>query len=655
MKSVIMAESSIFSIVVGTAGHIDHGKSSLVSRLTGQDPDRLKEEKERGLTIDIGYAELVLGSGAKVGIIDVPGHEKFVRNMVAGATGIDFVILVVAADDGVMPQTREHLDILSLLGIRRGIVALSKIDLVEEDFVELAEDDVKEFLRDTFLDGAEVVRLSSVTGQGLEELKAVLDRELPSIVQERARGIFRLPVQRSFSVKGFGTVVTGVPVSGEVRVGDQVEVLPGSRPARVRGIEVYHQKAEVAAAGQRTALNLADVDYKEILRGHVVATPGFFTEARLLEVELLHLSGNRRPLANRTEVRVHVGTQDILSRVVLLDRKSLAPGERALAQLRLEEPAVVGPGDRFVIRCPSPSVTLGGGQVIGESSRRLKSFKDRVQQGLRRKLETLDDPRSYVESVLLEAGPHPVEPKDLAVRCKLPLEETRNVLALLQGEGLIHGLERDSRFVHEEGFKKAEALTVERLEALNLENPLRMGHPEREVLRPLHLTKSVWETVMKRLLARRAVGKTAAGEILLSGHKVDLTRAQLDLLNRIEATMLEAGFATPDVAELKTTLQSSGKAVDGMVDLLVQQGVLLRLRDGILLHRDKVAESYCMVVEHLARKDELLASEFKDLIGTTRKYAIPLLEHLDDVGYTRRDGSVRTLGPKGRESLENAG
>ncbi|MCL4159014.1 UNVERIFIED_CONTAM: hypothetical protein GTU68_011548, partial [Idotea baltica] len=371
-------------IVIGTAGHIDHGKSTLVRALTGIDPDRLKEEKARGLTIDLGFAPLTLPDGRLVGIIDVPGHERFIKNMVAGASGIDLVVLVVAADDGVMPQTREHLSIMGLLGVKRGMIVLTKIDIVDEEMVELAEEDVRETVAGTFLEDAPIYRVSAISGEGFESFKGELFEAAGKVEPRAADGVFRMPIQRVFTSKGFGTVVTGIPLSGSVNVGDTLEILPGGMRGKVRGIQAYKQKADSARAGHSTAINISDVSHKEVKRGCVASAPGFYRAARLIGARLTMLPHLDRPLQNRAAIRLHTGTIEAVGEVILLDAAELQPGDTGLVQIRLEEPVVCAPGDAFILRLASPLMSLGGGKILEESRFRLKRFKDFVIDGLDR-------------------------------------------------------------------------------------------------------------------------------------------------------------------------------------------------------------------------------------------------------------------------------
>ncbi len=364
-------------IILGTAGHVDHGKTSLVKALTGVDTDRLKEEKERGITIELGFASLPLKNGDALGVVDVPGHEKFVKHMVAGATGIDMVLLVIAADEGVMPQTSEHLDICTLLGIKTGIIALTKIDMVDPDWLSLVQDDIREFMKTTFLADAPLIPVSAVTGQGLAELTAAIEEMASRIGERRDSGLFRIPVDRVFTMKGFGSVVTGTLVSGSVNVGDTVEVLPRRIHAKVRGIQVHNEAQECAEAGQRTAINLQGVDRAALERGDVVAHPGIFESSQRLDVRLEYLGGAGRVLKNRALTRFHTGTSEIMARVVLIDREELQPGQKVYAQLLLEDPVVAMGRDRFVIRSYSPIRTVGGGEILDPDAIKQKKTKDR--------------------------------------------------------------------------------------------------------------------------------------------------------------------------------------------------------------------------------------------------------------------------------------
>ncbi len=409
-----MPVPSILRLTLGTAGHIDHGKTSLVRALTGAegDTDRLKEERARGLTIEIGYAEWRLADGTEVGIVDVPGHEKFVRNMVAGATGMDCVLLVVAADDGAMPQTREHLQILSLLGVKAGAVAVTKIDLVVDPGMrELVLEDVRGLLAGTFLEGAPIFPVSSTTGEGIPALRAGLEAILRGAPPRDAGGPFRMPVQRVFTVKGHGTVATGIPISGSVRKDDRLELLPAGKPCRVRGIQVYHRDAPGAGAGHRTALNLADIDYHTVGRGDVLVEPGIFRPATLLDVRFRCTAGERGSVPHRLPVLLLVGTAEEPGRLLLLEGDRAESGEEVFAQVQLDAPVVAAPGDRFLLRVPSPPATVGGGVVLGEAERRRHRRKPATLDALREREEGLTDIAAAVRAALRAAGPRGDAPR----------------------------------------------------------------------------------------------------------------------------------------------------------------------------------------------------------------------------------------------------
>ncbi|MFT6364538.1 MAG: selenocysteine-specific elongation factor, partial [Planctomycetota bacterium] len=440
-------------VVIGTAGHIDHGKSTLVRALTGVDPDRLKEEKERGMTIDLGFAPMTLSDGRTVGLVDVPGHEKFIRNMVAGATGIDLVALVVAADDGVMPQTREHLAILEMVGVKRGLIVLTKIDMVDEELVEMAAEDVLEFVEGTFLEDAEVHRVSAITGEGMDKLKATLEKMALSAEPRPSEGIFRMPVQRVFTLKGFGTVTTGIPLSGEVKTGDVVEILPGGKLAKVRGIHAYGKESKSARAGHSSALNLTDVDHHSVVRGAVIATPGYFRPVSMIAAKLQALKTLDRPITNRMIVRVHTGTSDSRGELVLLDKDEIRPGQEGLVQIRMDEPVITAPGDRFVLRLLSPVITLGGGTVLEESRHRLKRNKAFVIDELNRQEESLVSPSQLLESVLSRLGGSGADLQTLAMALKMANDEVLALLEDLRKQGRVASPGKSDKWIHAEALE----------------------------------------------------------------------------------------------------------------------------------------------------------------------------------------------------------
>ncbi|MDC1142555.1 selenocysteine-specific translation elongation factor, partial [Planctomycetota bacterium] len=395
----------IRNIVIGTAGHIDHGKSTLVKRLTDIDPDRWEEEKTRGMTIDMGFANFLYQDKFRIGMIDVPGHEKFVKNMVAGASGVDIVMLVVAADDGVMPQTREHLEILSLLGVSNGLVVLNKIDAVDEDTVELAKEDVSDLVGETFLADAPVVPVSALTGEGIDALWTELGKLIESAAPRDTSGVFRMPVQRVFTAKGRGAVLTGIPLSGQVSIGDNLVVVPGNQKAKVRGLQAYHDTIETARAGHSAAFNLAAVDHSTVERGYTLCSPDVFAESKFFSIDLSMLGNALHGLKHRQEVKFHVGTSELVGHLHLLDRFRIEAGENAICEVLLEEPLVAGIGDHFILRLPSPAITLGGGRIIKHETDILPRNDDLLMQSLAGWRDAADSPQARVAMGVTESGP----------------------------------------------------------------------------------------------------------------------------------------------------------------------------------------------------------------------------------------------------------
>jgi selenocysteine-specific elongation factor len=637
---------SIFNVVVGTAGHIDHGKSSLVKRLTGIDPDRLPEEQSRGMTIDLGFAPLTLRSGKRLGIIDVPGHERLIKNMVAGATGIDLVLLIVAADDGVMPQTREHLTILEILGIQRGIVVITKIDLVESDLRELVREEVRETLATTFLRDAPIVEVSSATGEGYDRLLGVLHQEIEKVTPRLDTGIFRMPIQRVFSPKGFGTVVTGIPVSGHVEVGATLEVSPIGKRGRVRGIQAYKEMTDRARAGHSTALNLSDIDYREVHRGMVVCEPGYFTGSQMFEARLRYLPDNPRPLLHQTEIRLHVGTAEVLGKVFLLEDKRLEPGQEGLVQFRLSEPVVAAPGDRYVLRLHSPMLTIGGGEIIDRSRFRLKTGKRYVIEDLRSKHDALGDTEQFVLHHLKSSGYDAVSEKDLALRCGLPLEETRRIAAELVDKQLAVPASRAGLLLSAEKLE-AGVQAARRIAAGFFEKNRRRIAFDKSLLRQrLNCHEVFLEHLLARLQSAGEIEGARAGRIRWRGLGALLTAEEKAMRDEIARRCREGKCCPPTPPEIAEERGWNLEATTDLYDLLDEEGELQKVAEGIYFHRDALEEARRSLREYLRVKGTMTAGEAKNVIGSTRKFSIPLLEQLDREGFTVRRGDLRELARK---------
>jgi selenocysteine-specific elongation factor len=627
-------------VVVGTAGHIDHGKTSLVKALTGTDTDRLPEEKARGITIDLGFAFLEEPDGLTIEIVDVPGHERFIKNMLAGVGGIDVAMLVIAADEGVMPQTREHFGICSLLHIRSGLVVLTKTDLVEPDWLELVRDDVAGLVRGTFLDGCPVVTASARTGAGIPELRAVL-RELAAKVPSRGTDhLPRLPIDRVFTIRGFGTVVTGTLMAGRLRVDDRVEVFPVGVQAKVRGLQTHSRAVEQSTAGQRTAVNLQGVERVAVERGNVLGLAGTLVPSELVDGSLELLADAPRPLKTRDRVRVHAGTSEIMARVLLLDRQELTPGESTLARFRLEGPLVAMPGDRFVIRSYSPMVTIGGGTLLDIAPPRFKRKAPALIAHLTLLRE--DSPEAIVEEHVRHAGGAGVRVAPLSGRVPFGPERLRSLLEALQGGGRIVAIDRDW-FVHPESLARLRDLAVTALEQFHRASPLRPGM-SREELRGRAGAPD--ERVFAHLLGaleNEGVVRTERDKVRLASHAVRLSAEQQKAADRLEQEFLTAAAAPPSPEEALARAGQSGDEEHELFQVLIEARKLVRVKESLYFHAQALDAIQDKLVAMLRERKEIGPGDIKDLLGISRKYAIPLLEFFDARRVTARVGERRVL------------
>ncbi|MCA8960245.1 MAG: selenocysteine-specific translation elongation factor [Planctomycetes bacterium] len=638
-----MSDSEIYSVVIGTAGHIDHGKSSIVRHLTGIDPDRLPEEKNRGLTIDLGFAPMVLPSGERVGLIDVPGHERFIKNMVAGASGIDLVLLVVAADDSVMPQTREHLDIMTLLGVERGMIVVNKIDLVDPDFVELVVEEVRELVRGTFLEGAEAYRVSAQSGRGISELRDALDREIHRLPPRDAAGIFRMPIQRVFSAKGHGTVVTGIPVTGSVGLGDTLEILPIGESGRVRGLQAYRVTVERARAGHSTAINLSDVDFHDVHRGMVACEPGYFRSSDMIEARVRVLPHLKVPLRHQMPIRFHTGTVETVGRLFLLESKTVAPGEETFAQFRLAEPIVVAAGDRFVFRQESPMLTLGGGEVLDRSEWRLKLGKEYVLRALERKQEALGSKSDFVASIVHETPLRLADLAGVARRASLPESDVREILQELESRGEIIPARVPGRWFSREGVELANKRIRGVLEQCFADDPLRIFVNKPEVRERARLEGDFFERVLVHLDAVGRIQLERGGRVSLPDRKLDLSKNERFCYELLKEEFAKQPFNPPALEALADAHQRSVSVLEKMRQLLVDQEIFVRVAADVVLHEEALEGAKNRLRELFAAEGAFTASRAKDVLETSRKFAIPLLEYLDSIKFTRRLRELREL------------
>lgn len=641
------------TIIIGTAGHIDHGKTALVKVLTGIDTDRLKEEKERGITIELGFAHLSLPSGQQVGVVDVPGHERFVKNMVAGAMGMDLVVLVVAADEGVMPQTTEHLEICRLLGVKKGLVVLTKKDLVEKEWLEMITEDVSDFVSGTFLEDAPVLAVSSVTGDGLDELLRVLEEIVSEVVPKAPVGPYRLPVDRVFSVKGFGTVVTGTSISGQIRLGDEVSIYPKRMTTRIRGIQIHGKEAQEAHPGMRTALNLQGIDKEDVNRGDVMATPGSLHASYLLDLKFLYLASSDRPLRHRSPVRFHVGTTEVIGRV-LLQGDELVPGSEAYIQIMLKEPVAVLSGDHYVIRSYSPIRTIGGGEILHPVPRRRK----RTRPALWAELDILakGEPADIIGYHLERAGVRGLSRSELAMRSSIYGKRLARELDHLLSSGKVVCFEGEGqRLIHGKVYEALKEQALDFLETFHNDNPLVQGLSKEELRSRLFPTAGVlkhgFQSPNQRLFQMLLSDLVKSGKVAhekdlvrLSSHHVTLGDEEKELRRELELIFKKAGFQPPFREDALGRMAGHKKAADNIFDLMVREGILVRLKEDLYFHHTILDRIKDVVIRFIKEHGDLGINEFRDLAGgLSRKYMIPLLEYLDNQRITIRIGDKRKL------------
>lgn len=630
-------------IVIGTAGHIDHGKSALVKALTGVDPDRLKEEKERGMTTDLGF--VFYGDNAT--IIDVPGHEKFVRHMVAGASTVDIVMFVIAADDGIMPQTYEHLEILKLLAIKKGVVVISKKDMVKPDRLQIVINDVKELMRGSFLEPAPIVAVSNITGDGIDELKKILDKLIAETEAKLDRGIFRMPIDRCFTIKGFGTVVAGTVLSGKTKIGDELELLPEKKKVKIRGIEVHNKQVGEVSTGFRAAINLVGAEKEEIERGDVLAQPGFFEPSMYLNASLYLLSGVEKPLKNFERIRIHLGTKEILGRVVFLDKKVLPPGEKAMVQFRLESPAVASINDQYVVRTYSPQATIGGGVIIEAAAVKVKGYDEDLLAHLER-VETAE-PAVLVEEDLLANFELPKKIGEIAKDVNLLVSEVKDLVNRLVEQKKVLCLD-DKRelYYHQKNLENLKNKIVEQLKDYHKNNPTSIGIQSLELLKKISvgLDKFLLDSTLNNLEKQGVIQISTDKKIRLSEFKVVLEKAIDENVQKIEKIFLSQGFQPLDFNEVKTKIAGKETDIKKAYQYLLDNKILINIGEGLVLHQQYIKEAELKLVDFLKKNKEIRVSQFRDLLNASRRAVLPLLIYFDTRGVTVRREDIRVLSPK---------
>jgi selenocysteine-specific elongation factor len=631
-------------LIVGTAGHIDHGKSALVLALTGTDPDRLEEEKKRGITIDLGFAHLDLDGDIRVGFVDVPGHERFVKNMLAGVGGIDLVLLVVAADESIKPQTREHFDICRLLNIRNGLVVVTKCDLVDRDVLDLVKLEVQELVKGSFLENAPVIAASAKTSEGLDDIRLALRRLGAGILARPLALPFRLPIDRAFVMKGFGTVVTGTLIAGTIRKDEEAEIFPEGRRARVRGIQVHNAPAETAVPGQRTALNVAGVETSELARGMVLAAPGLYHATSRLDCSL-NLLPSARPLKNRARVHFHSGTAETVAEVVLLDSKELAPGMRGYVQLRLADPGLFLAGDRYIVRQFSPVVTIGGGVVLDNLPGKHRLLDPAVGQFLAALEKGNDEER--LELLVRESGEATLQMLTARMgRAEAALEQLGR--ALQAKKRLVVLGQPASVFIHAEHFLQLAGEITRQLGSFHGSNPL-VGGIAKEDLRGRVRDRrrqapsaAVFNAVLRQLEKAGKI-ETSGETVRLAGRVVELDAQEAAARDQIVQAFAAAGLAAPAASDVLAGLKIDRARAAKILQLLLKEKVLVKVAEDLIFHSASLAGLRELLARQKAKSDRINVGVFKELTGLTRKYAIPLLEYLDRERVTRRQGYERII------------
>jgi selenocysteine-specific elongation factor len=633
--------ANLKSVIVGTAGHIDHGKSSLVEALTGTDPDRLAEEKRRGITIDLGFAFLE-DAGIRFGFIDVPGHERFVSNMLAGAAGIDLLLLVIAADESIKPQTREHFDICKLLGVKHGVVALTKSDLVDDNGLTLAQLEIEEYVRGSFLEGSPIVPVSAKTGHGITELKRALRDASAQISGKDATRPFRLPIDRAFAMKGFGTVVTGTLISGTVGTGDEVELLPGGQRLRVRGVQTGGQAVPRAFAGQRTAINLAGIDHTAVSRGMTLSEPGKFRGTRRIDAQFTLLGGTHK-LKHRERVHFHASTAETIAEILLYGAKELAPGQTALAHLVLQDEVVMVAGEHFIVRQFSPVTTIGGGVVLDPLARRPLAR----DTGRLKFLETIrDSTHDKALAAMVDRASMGLRYEEIAAHTGWRETEVREAVKTLSATGVVKSIGEESPLLVAAGiFERMRSAITEKVDRFQRENPLSPGITREDLRSSIgrRVKPEVFRAALTELIAQNNL--EVKGEVVKRpGTAITLQPDEQAAKAKIEAAFRSGGLAVPSVKEVLSGLSVEAKRAEKLLHILLRDKSLIRVSPELIFHQAALTHLKVRLWAYKTSSGERISvPAFKDLTGITRKYAIPLLEYLDRERVTRRMGDERVI------------
>lgn len=631
-------------IIIGTAGHIDHGKTTLIRAITGRNTDRLKEEQERGISIELGFTYFDLPSGQRAGIIDVPGHEKFIKSMLAGVIGIDIVLLVVAADEGIMPQTVEHLAILDLLGIKKGFVVLTKSDLVDEEWIELVEDEIKEEIKDTFLENSPILRVSSKTGKGIKEITELVDKYSDELDDKDSKDMPRLPVDRVFSISGFGTIVTGTLLSGQLKVGEEVQIYPGDKKGRIRSLQVHDNDVEVAFGGQRVAVNLAGTKKEDIHRGSMIAPLDSMNETMMLDGKIKLLKSLDREITNRTRLKLYLGTKEVLCRLVLLDREVLKPGEEAYAQLRLEEEVVAKRGDKFILRFYSPMFTIGGGEVLEPNPAKRKRFDEDTIKEL--EIKEYGDTKDIVEKIIEDKSNNFPSIRELSSLSSMLEENLKSETEELVSEGkvIIYQLTKELYPIHINYFNSIQTKIVEELRKYHEKYPLRIGMSKEEI-RSKFLNK-----------AKPKAGEMFIDDLIDSGHllqvleniklkdfhieySIDQENIKKKIINKLDASL----FLPPKKEELLQSIGVSKMDFEEVFNSLLNNNEIIKVNEELFMLNKTIELATQKIKAFMKINESISIAQGRDLLDTNRKVALGILEYLDNIKITKRDGEKRIL------------
>lgn len=631
-------------IIIGTAGHIDHGKTTLVKALTGRETDTLREEKERGISINLGFTYFDLPSGRRAGIVDVPGHEKFIKNMLAGVGGIDIVLLVVAGDEGIMPQTREHLNILELLDIKNGIVVITKKDLIDDEWLTMVTEDIKSHLKDSFLKGAPIIPVSSYSKEGMDELANVIDEMTRKIPKRDIATDFRIPVDRVFSVSGFGTVITGTLISGAIKEGDSCEIYTSNIKSKIRGIQVHEKSVKEAFAGQRVAVNIAAVKVTDIQRGDVISKPGIMENTMMLDCRIKYLKDAPRPLSNRDRVRIYHGTSEILGRVVILDRETINQGESALIQIRLESPMAARRGDKYVIRSYSPMLTIGGGTILEPNPVRHRRMDKRVIEDLI--LKEKGNPTDVVEQTIFNNSKLYPKKEDIIKLSGKGISDIDLLLkTLITSNKIIEIQMSDGNiYIHKKYIEEIKSKSFDLLEQFHKNNPLKAGISKEEFKNRIfskEIKQKLYGEIIKILESDTI--KSGAAFVWLKGFEVKFDKRQEEIRNNIIETLKNSKYQPPAPGELLKSFGREEKAAKMVFDALCDMDIIIKVEEDIYILKEHINAAKGLLMDYINKNQSITAAQYRDLLGVSRKYAVAILEYFDSIKLTKRLEDKRVL------------